>query len=206
MLGQFGMAKRAGQSTHDAPLGAGLSLRLSLRTETSAAHERLDALVSTFDLRTPSGLAAFLSMQASALGAISGGPGSAPTLEMAADLAARARADLALLEQAGRLTIPSLPRDLDPLAVDYIVSGSRLGTMVLKRRWEASTDRQVRAARNYFTAPSYIETWKSFCAEAESDAFDPARKRKIVNDTNVLFDFYAGCASSTKKLEGMGHG
>lgn len=178
-----------------------VTLRKRLRDSTRGAHEALDAQVSAFDLSTRSGLRCFLAMQVqalSALASVADGAACAPIIRV---LRNGARDDLATL--SGRVPAPApAPRHKPhPLALDYVISGSRLGTVVLKRRWQASTDPAVRAATAYFGAPDGIEHWRAFCASTEAIDAAGAVSDSIVADAAGLFDFYGRCAASAASFE-----
>ncbi|SNT02806.1 biliverdin-producing heme oxygenase [Tropicimonas sediminicola] len=181
------------------------NLRLRLRSATREAHEALDAQVSAFEISTESGLRSFLAMQVQALSAlmpVSGRAGCAPILEPLRD---RARDDLAALSGRVPESAPVLEAAPHPLALDYVIAGSRLGTVILKQRWKASTDPAVLAAGNYFGAPDYIACWKDFCTSAAEMDASCAISDRIVADVAGLFDFYRRCAQSAVSCERERH-
>ncbi|RVT81704.1 hypothetical protein DXV76_19875 [Rhodobacteraceae bacterium CCMM004] len=165
------------------------SLRWRLRAGTRASHERLDALVESWDVGTRAGVTRFLTMQAAALPALRA-DGPLKSAAAIADLADRARADLARLGA----TVPS-PRStgpaLRPLAVDYVVAGAHLGGAVLARRWAVSADPTVRAADRYFTAPPGSALWRDVCADAAARPADGAEADATVADANTVFAIFA---------------
>ena len=115
-------------------------VRFRLKDETTAAHERVDALFSSFDLTTADGYAAFLAAQAGAFPAIEAALTQAGAAAVIPDWAERLRADaltadLAALEQAAPLALASPGFDT-PAAIlggAYVLEGSRLGGQMLKR-------------------------------------------------------------------------
>ncbi|WP_220747897.1 MULTISPECIES: hypothetical protein [Jannaschia] len=111
-----------------------------------------------------------------------------------ADLLDRASEDLRSLGvQPGRSPQPLSVRP-HPVAIDYIVLGSRLGTKVLKRRWLAATDAQVRGAGTYFAAPDAATQWRAFCERTAGMAAHDPDADQIVNDANAIFRHYQACA------------
>lgn len=175
-------------------------LRQRLRTGTRAAHEALDARLSDYDIATPEGLGRFLSLQRLALTALeplSAGAAVAPLLR---DMRDHAEADLLRLGWPAHDPVPeAFPGDQrppHPLALDYVIAGSRLGTMVLRKRWAASRDPAVRDARAYFSAPDHTGYWTAFCKTAGAvDAETPLADR-VVTDAARLFHFYQHCADA----------
>ncbi|MEL6957859.1 MAG: biliverdin-producing heme oxygenase [Pseudomonadota bacterium] len=175
------------------------SLRARLREDTRERHHALDQRVSSYDLTTPSGFMCFLTMQVTALRSIEPHAKDAASYNAIQDLRARAQADLHHFDQPrpmGRaIKAPSA------LAVDYMIGGSRLGTQVLKRRWQDARDPLVRKASAYFTAPSYIDLWQGFCATAERIPPYGAVADRIVNDVDDLFSFYVECSHAFAATE-----
>ncbi len=100
------------------------------------------------------------------------------------------RADLAVLGAArSHLCLPP-PGPLGPLALDYVLEGSRMGTRLLARRWAETRDPAVARARNYFTAPSESGRWRTVCAALSAVPVDSAEAETLVHDTKRLFDLF----------------
>lgn len=169
------------------------SLRTRLKNDTRAFHEELDDMVSRFDLTTPRGLSSFLHMQSMALRTIEPHAERAASCSALRDLLRRADSDLCLLEtrdrQPARVIGP-----LHPLAIDYVIAGSRLGTQVLRQKWKAATDPRVLQADAYFSAPRHVELWKSFCLSTEAMSPLGGVADQIVGDACLLFRLYADFA------------
>ena len=89
---------------------------------------------------------------------------------------------------------------LDPLAVDYVVAGSRLGLKVLKTRWASSSDPLVRAAGAYFTQPNAAPAWPKVCRALSTVSLDSARAGAITRDTKRIFDLFAATYRRGKPL------
>lgn len=180
------------------------SLRARLRNDTRLLHEKLDREVSEFDLTTPGGLSGFIRMQFSALQAFNSSQMLADTGAMVQDLCERAALDLRALDAS----VQPSPYELgavEPLAVEYVVAGSRLGSQLLKKRWQRATNQQVRRASAYFSAPSYIEIWAAFCERTEAmSSCDPLADR-IVQDANNVFNMYYECARASRLVKGTIH-
>ncbi len=163
------------------------SLRDRLRRDSRAEHARVDAAVGALDLGQAGDLGRFLAAHHAAFRAIA--PAARGTSRgLVADLAARLEADLTVL---GRAALPAAPQmACDPVAVDYVVLGSRLGTAVLRRRWAAAAGGRAAGAGRYLTAPGQGAAWRTFCAaQASRPGTGPAAER-IVGDVRRLFDLF----------------
>ena len=165
------------------------SLRDRLRDETSEVHKTLDERISEFDLTTLSGLTSFLLSQESAMLRLSLNSENAKSQQAMRVLSKCALCDLKTLGEAP-LRLADANVVLHPLAVDYVISGSRLGTAVLKKRWLASCDPKVRTANNYFGAPTYSELWREFCREATVKPASGANADQTVEDAHRVFKIY----------------
>lgn len=166
------------------------TLRQRLLQDLRANHERLDEGVSRFDLATRSGLVGFLQMHEAALtGLVPRAPQGA-LREAMGDLPQRAAKDLVALE-APRLTVAA-PQEIHPLALDYVICGSRLGATVLQKRWQAGG--QAPAGARYMAAPDYIDLWRAFCETARLAPGHGVEADAVLADAARLFDHYALCA------------
>ncbi|EAR50436.1 hypothetical protein OG2516_08863 [Oceanicola granulosus HTCC2516] len=167
-------------------------MRARLREGTQARHRKLDDALSAYDIRTPGGLAAFLSVHEAAFSRI--GPGAGVSGRVLPDLLQRLRADLVVLGAAHCAACDPAAatpaRRRHPVAVDYVTLGSRLGSKVLRRRWATSPDPLVQRASAYFTAPGYLDEWRRFCDAAETAPADDADAELAVADANGIFDVF----------------
>lgn len=171
------------------------TLRRRLRDETSAAHTALDQHVSQLDLQTLSGLKRYVCMYATALEGLLAVVDASPTRDAIADLHARSKRDLNHL--GGATCSQSIGFTPDPLAVDYVVLGSRLGSAVLKKRWNGASDRAVLAVNALFSAPSYLPLWNAFCDQLAHSATSPAAANRVIQHANALFAFFDRCIPAT---------
>jgi len=116
------------------------TVRWKLRAATADAHERVDRVFSAFDLSTREGYGAFLQAQAQALlpleRALDAGAGPALALDwpdrrrgtaLLADLA-----NLGLDVPSGE-TVAPIGDEAEALGTLYVLEGSRLGGILLKR-------------------------------------------------------------------------
>lgn len=106
------------------------------------------------------------------------------------DLAMRARADLACLGEVADLSLMPDAGAYHPQAVDYVIAGSRLGAQVLQRRWRQSGDADVRAARQFFSAPDHVDVWRAVCARAGARPGAGRESDRIVADAVRLFALF----------------
>ena len=83
-----------------------------------------------------------------------------------------------------------LPRVLDPLSIDYMVAGSRLGSKILCKRWGASTDPRVQRANNYFGQTGDPKLWPETCRALTAISADSPRAAAIVKDTKSQFQLF----------------
>ena len=164
-----------------------------LKTQTDAQHMRIDNAFSDIDISARDGLALFLAVHGACFSAM---------LDAAEDRSNRQafltemilciKRDLNVLgASTGDIDIPNLGQ-LDQLALDYMIEGSRLGSQVLKRRWATSTDQQVIAAKSYFSLEPISGHWRDVCKQLSNVPINSQRAARIVTDTQALFDvFYA---------------
>ena len=166
------------------------NLRQRLLRDLKSAHDDLDGLVSRFDLGENGGLKAFLLMHEAALKNI---PlthlGTAATTAVG-DLLQRARLDLATLGVRPMVLDRPLNRNIQPLAVDYVIGGSRLGAEVLKRRWQASPTARSGSGTAYMNAPRHLDAWRSFCEDALTLAADTPYADNVVRDAADIFALF----------------
>jgi heme oxygenase len=167
------------------------NLRARLRGDTRHCHAALDDQVTRLDQQGTEGYARFLLLQWRLFAALEPVSQSAACAPVIRDLTQRAGADL---EQLGRLApVPRLPLDPHPLAVDYVVSGSRLGAKVLRKRWLDRGLPETAYAGSYLSAPPYMDYWRGYVARAEALPAGGAAADRIVTDATGLFEFCLEC-------------
>lgn len=166
------------------------TLRSRLRDDTRSAHDRLDRLVSGFDLRKPGPLGSFMAGHHAAMQALDVAPGpcAASARALLEELLPALEADLATL---GRAPAPA-PRTLccDDTAALYVLLGSRLGTLVLRRRWQEARDPAVRAAACYFDRPPPTQEWRRFTAWLDAQPAETPAAERSVRDAARLFELF----------------
>jgi len=191
------------------------SLRGRLRTDTRDLHERLDADVARLDLCARSGLGAFLQLQqqgfGSLLGDLAAGAGGISGIDPAPTLRADLRRLLDAVERDLKLLgTPPLTPDpqsptasptaspiadgFQPLAVAYLLYGSRAGASLLRRDWEKATDPRVRMARSFFTMTPSVAAWTHLRDGLDAMPADNARADAIVASARRAFEVFIAVA------------
>lgn len=167
-------------------------MRMRLRHELREEHDQLDSVVSEFDLANRTGIIRFLLMQESSLRGImvKGVPPTAA--HMIRDLRARALHDLAraAIKPIGFPSTP--PQDIQTLALNYVLGGSRLGAKVLRARWQEGRNPLGQA---YFAAADHIGLWQEFLRRASTTEPHSTDADRIVADARRLFRWFGSCAS-----------
>ena len=168
--------------------------RHELKALTRADHARLHDLFSALDITRRVDYARFIGVHLAVFEVLRPhlSPASLTRPQLLAGLACLQR-DLATLGQRCLKTQAGHGEadGLDPLAVDYVVAGSRLGLKVLKTRWASSSDPLVRAAGAYFTQPNASPAWPKVCRALSTVPLDSARAGAITRDTKRIFDLFA---------------
>ena len=166
--------------------------RHALRHETRRDHDHLDRLISTLDVADRGGFQSFLQLHLSCFlvmqSRLSDG---CRCREMLGQMVCDLKNDLNAISADPRITQAELPMDIDPLAIDYIVAGSRLGTMVLCKEWARSTDPVVRRANGYFGRINDASLWHETCHALTDVPIHGARASVIVSETRLLFKLFS---------------
>ncbi|RVV98455.1 hypothetical protein EKE94_05920 [Mesobaculum littorinae] len=203
----------AGATGHENPASrdARATLRWRLRQDTRDEHEALDAMLADCDVATAPGLAAFLAVQADALARLAPICADGATRRFVIDLLAAARTDLRALgvvdpEPAGTDTATSAfdgvpaPRMLDPLAVDYVIFGSRLGNTVMHRHWSATADPAARQAGRFLSLPVPADGWRGLTARLSAMPATGVDADRTICDARAVFALY-GRAAVARRAE-----
>lgn len=187
--------------------GSSASLRSRLREDTRDLHDRLDHDVARLDLSSRSGLGAFLQLQhqgfASLLYGLASNDGSGSGIDPAPTLHADLRRHLDAVERDLKLLgAPPLGPDghhtpadgFQPLAVAYLLYGSRAGASLLRRDWEQATDPRVRMARSFFTMAPSVAAWTHLRDGLGAMPADDARADAVVASARQAFDLFISVA------------
>jgi heme oxygenase len=169
--------------------------RRVLKEATRPDHELTDGVMSEFDLRTRAGLSEFLAVHHLCFKSmVRSADAQGETCRAMAQMLGLIENDLSTL--GADLPTPPHPdaRKLDPLALDYVFEGSRMGTKVLRRDWSAAQDPAVRRASAYFTSHAPASRWQDVCQQLSEIDPNSARADRIVADTRTLFALFRKAA------------
>ena len=190
---------------HDRPQDFGAqiiehNLLQRLRDETRAVHQELDDLFAPFQQAPLDHLDGFLAAQMAGLTALSTAarvPHEPETLHLLSETLDR-------LEQDCRnraLPVPVLrhTRDLHPLAVAYLVIGSRLGTEVLRRTLQ---DQGVDRMPLYFAPQNYKHAWQDLCARLKGMTGTGPDADDICTSVIAGFQLFHDAEARTRDMTG----
>lgn len=169
----------------------GEDFRFVLKQQTQAHHEDVDRAMSELDLAVAADYARFLQINLLGFRAMRAAvpAESAAALSLAA-MIRQATADLAVLGRADPgLPLPVLA-PVHPLAAEYVIEGSRLGSQVLKRLWARSEDANVLQAGAYLTQPRAAEAWRDVCARLSTIDATSSEAAEIIQDSRRIFDCF----------------
>jgi len=167
------------------------SFRFVLRHATLADHERVDRLLSDLDIASHNGLCRFLTIHSVCFFAMrEAAPEDSIAYIALTDMLHRTESDLKTLGGAAGHRSDQALHPINLLALDYVIEGSRLGSRVLKTRWQATTDADVARADAYFSMPPVPGRWREVCDTLSSIPPNSAQAARIVRDTATLFDLF----------------
>jgi heme oxygenase (biliverdin-IX-beta and delta-forming) len=176
-------------------------LREKLKQSTAAAHRRLDATFSDFDLSGVAGYRRFLEASAAALLPLETALEAAGVNAILPDWPERVRsaAIIADLKRLGGVARPlcavePLTRNA-VLGVTYVLEGSRLGAKYLMRSIAEGGNSQVMAATSYLAHGAGQPLWRSFLARLESEPVTPAGEAEVVRGAYHAFAMFSESAA-----------
>ncbi|MEM5517908.1 biliverdin-producing heme oxygenase [Henriciella sp. AS95] len=110
-------------------------------------------------------------------------------------------ADLAQLDQPPVTHWPTCPDTPapHPLGIVYVVAGSRLGGRMLVRQVEASPDKAVAAATDYFTCNTGDELWRNVLLELRNWHGNDRESDRIITGARETFEWFAIAQTETEK-------
>ncbi|MEN9061523.1 hypothetical protein [Ponticoccus litoralis] len=186
------------------PDTAGAALRSGfrhhLRRATAPQHEAAEAAFAPLTADLGQGLRGFLCAQRQAFATLAAAPSPAQiSHQITLDLLDRLDRDL-----GPRTDAPQDPPPLDPLAVDYLVLGSRLGTEVLRRR--LLDEMPDVTLPMYFRAPPATAEWQRVCAALDGVTLNSAPAARIEIDVRRGFDIFAAAAYAASEGQGSTEG
>ncbi|WP_208987496.1 heme oxygenase-like domain-containing protein [Roseibium marinum] len=106
------------------------------------------------------------------------------------------RLDLDLLSSGKTAAEVAPAGPLEPLAVDYLVLGSRLGTEVLRLRLFSGYPSDKIPA--YFRAPALPQLWSAHCTALDAIPPGSARADQILEDVKTGFALFGQAATAQK--------
>ncbi|WP_339107759.1 hypothetical protein [Thioclava sp. GXIMD4216] len=180
------------------------TLRDALRQRLTPAHDALDRAFSALDLGIDADYAVFLRAHRQALGRMQAATDTDPAPEQMAGSALIRRLLAALEADLAPFTGHALcgdapqsqntaPLRLHPLARDYVLFGSRLGTQVLARRRREALVQQGRDA-----VPSqYLEhvfdprLWQNYVHQTSQISVENPQTESIIADAEQCFEWFA---------------
>lgn len=175
-----------------------MTFRTDLKAKTRADHDRVDRIFSDIDIGCASGFAFFCRAHLSCFTAFSQRMTAAARGRMLLDgMIDGLERDLGVLGIVPAAAVTPLPGPIDPLAIDYLVAGSRMGSRVLRKRWLASTDPTVRAAGAYFGLEDDPAFWQDTCAALAEIDPNSQRAQIILRDVRTLFNLFAAVSIDT---------
>ncbi|WP_375281241.1 hypothetical protein [Pseudooctadecabacter sp.] len=168
-----------------------LDFRHILKDKTQLDHTRVDTALSGFDVATQAGLTGFLDIHHACFSQMRIASDNDAELQAGlTDMIDRIDADLRRLGARPSCATIGLDAAVDPLAMAYLVEGSRLGSKVLGRRWASSDDPNVLAADAYFSLEPVKGRWREVCDLLAAVPPDSTRAATISRDTATLFRLF----------------
>ncbi|UWR79596.1 hypothetical protein K4K97_13450 [Phaeobacter inhibens] len=187
--GQMQQPRGTHRSLQDKP-----GFRFELRRATRPEHDAAELAFAPFHQSPLPHLAWFLTCQHTALHALASTCclKSGRATALLADLTAALRADCADNgDHPATIPVDTLPR-LHPLAVDYLVLGSRMGNEVLRRRLSEAAGQSALPA--YFTPRDHLVAWRATCTDLDQLPPGRALARCIIADTRKGFGLFETAA------------
>lgn len=170
-----------------------ISLRDRLRRETAEAHGRVDKLFGSFDFGTDQGYVGFLRAQGTAW----------ETLRPLLDPGSLARADALRddLDRLGEAQPVPLARERLPASLSaghqYVLEGSRLGSIMLLRELEAKAPAMAQRASAYLTESGKIESWKQLSTRLQIDRDGDDTSAASIDDALFVFGLFERAGRAT---------
>ena len=174
-----------------------------LNRETRGEHTAVEAAFDAFDMAIGEGMDAILTAHIGAmdrlLPALSDHPVYRDEILRLRSLASLSRDALDLPDRA---ETPRQAEALHPLAIAYVILGSRLGARVISRRLDRQAVRWSDDVRGYFTDEGSGPAWAKLCVELESDHSD-AELAAIADDAQRVFAVFGEEARALSRADTM---
>jgi len=160
------------------------AIRERLKKETALAHERLDQALIKHDLTSRQGLSDYLQIHYIARRALnevfSTDLIDQSLVSLSEDLAA-----LGINEPDVHIIEPLVAPH--PLGLTYVIAGSSLGSKVLFRIWNASTDETVKQAGKFMAFAKDSSAWRDFLVQIKTYEYTEQEIKKIIESANYSF-------------------
>ncbi|MBV6633249.1 MAG: hypothetical protein KI792_09510 [Alphaproteobacteria bacterium] len=173
------------------------SYREHLRAETADIHAKADKTFAALDLTTRQDLSIFMMTIYAVMDHLNqiikrDGLASDPTVSLVPELVDDLRGDLRALghPDADIGWRAGVQGSLDPLAIGYVVQGSRLGTAMMAKHWAKSTDPRVQQAGRYMSSRIDTNDWRALQGDLADIPLDSERAKKISADVQTLFEMH----------------
>lgn len=165
--------------------------RTLLREETRTDHEQLDKLFTRVDIATVAGFVQFAQVHVVCFDAMRAqADGDSWAATHLVSMASCLRDDLSMLGATCVVKSQPIVDRCDPLAIEYMVAGSRLGSRILYKRWAGGSNARLRAAGHYFGLDDLTGQWRDTCARLSKIPAHSPRAGRIVADTRGLFGLF----------------
>ena len=173
-------------------------LRRTVRGRTRAAHDRVDAAFSRFDLRIREDYAAFLAANAAVVPAVEAALAAGGVHALVDDWPDRLRTPALMfdLQKLGidpppALPAPALRSEAEVLGALYVVEGSRLGARLLLGRARSSPDPMLRGATAYLAHGEGHRFWPALLQVLDGYRGDP---EAVADGAQTAFELFARAA------------
>jgi heme oxygenase len=171
-----------------------MNLRTTLRAATRQDHDRVDRLGGAFDLADPAGYGAFLLAHAAVLPPLEAALDAAPPQDLPPYWPERRRtaallSDLAELglEAPDPSRIPAPATAAERVGALYVLEGSRLGGILLRRRL---AEAQPGAPSAYLAHGEGAPLWRTFLEWLDSRALDPVQTHAAIDGARGVFEAF----------------
>ncbi|NSX55393.1 hypothetical protein [Parasulfitobacter algicola] len=180
-----------------------MDFRHVIREQTRTDHDLLDRMITTLDIAQLDDFRVFLQIHHCCFVVMrSRSLDQGLSTSVLSDMIDGLTADLEIVSGNRHAVDLPAPSALDPLSIDYMVAGSRLGSKILRKRWGASTDPCVQRANTYFSQAIDPKLWPETCRALSAMPPGSARADGIVEDTRIQFQLFAAAFAKIVTVEG----
>lgn len=164
--------------------------RKFLNCRTRQGHTRVEQAFDVFDMGTADGMVSILTAHINAMDRLLPGLASRPEYRAEVSrLRSLAESSRAALDLPGKEGHNRPSASYHPLAIAYVVLGSRLGARLLAHRLDQQATQWSEPVRRYFTDRGSGKAWAQLCSELDAETCD-AQLGEIAADAQRVFDLY----------------